>query len=50
MLKIIAESLLIATRMHGAYAPHRDEDRPAREAAEAARPRLSLQRQPQAAW
>jgi|GEM_PF-6626267 hypothetical protein len=50
MLKIIGESLLIATRMDRTYAPHRGEDRPAHEAVEAARSRLSLHRQPQAPW
>lgn len=50
MLKIIGESLLIATRMHRPYAPRRDEDRPAHEAVEAARSQLSLHHQPQAPW
>jgi hypothetical protein len=48
MLKIIGESLLIATRMHQAYAPRRDDDRHSMGAAEAARAVPPLGPQPAA--
>lgn len=50
MLKIIGESLLIATRMDRAFEPSRDAHRPAHEAGESARTRSELLRLPQVRW
>jgi hypothetical protein len=47
MLKIIGESLLIATRMDRAFEPKRDDRAPAHEASETARTRSALVRLPE---
>ncbi|MCU0911786.1 MAG: hypothetical protein MUE98_10720 [Rhodobacteraceae bacterium] len=46
MLKIIGESLLIATRMDRAYEPSRDQRQPAHEAEASTRTRTELLRLP----